>query len=111
MIEKIVLDYLNQKLSVPVYMENPKDHPADYVLIEKTSSTRKDHVNSALFAIQSYGNSLYDAASLNENVKKAMDDIAFNCMSVSSAKLNSDYNYTNTAKKQYRYQAVYNIFY
>ena len=30
---------------------------------------------------------------------------------VSKAKLNSDYNYTDTAKKRYRYQAVYEVIY
>lgn len=110
MIETIILDYLNNTLDVPVYMEMPIKRPEAYVLIEKTSSARKNHIDSALFAIQSYAPSLYEAAQLNERVKKAMDRIAF-FTDVSSAKLNSDYNYTDTTKKQYRYQAVYNVFY
>lgn len=110
MIEKVILDYLNNTLDVPVYMEMPIKHPERYVLIEKTSSARANHIDSAMLAIQSYAPSLYETARLNEQVKKAMDLIAF-FTDISSAKLNSDYNYTDTSKKQYRYQAVYNVFY
>ena len=110
MIEKVMLDYLNGELPVPSYMEIPNNPPDKYVLIEKMSSARDNCINSALFAIQSYAPSLYDAAQLNEQVKEVMDRIAF-FTDVSSAKLNSDYNYTDTTKKQYRYQAVYNVFY
>lgn len=110
MIEKIILNYLDKTLDVPAYMEVPANHPDKYVLVEKTSSARKNRINSALFAIQSYAKTLYDAAQLNEQVKEAMDRIVF-YTDISSAKLNSDYNYTDTTKKQYRYQAVYNVFY
>lgn len=109
MIEKVILDYLSNVLAVPVYMEVPKNSTEQYVLIEKVSSARKNYIDSALITIQSIAKSLYDAAQLNEQVKNAMDRIAF--FTDSSAKLNSDYNYTDTSKKQYRYQAVYNVFY
>ena len=53
---------------------------------------------------------MYEAAVLNERVKKAMDDIAV-LSNVSKSELNSDYNFTDTTKKEYRYQAVYDITY
>lgn len=111
MIEKIVLDYLSRKLTDPVYMETPAAVPQRYVLVEKTGSGVSDHIHSAVIAIQSISSvSLYDAASLNEEVKTAMDEI-ITLPAISRSELNSDYNFTNTKTKEYRYQAVYDLVY
>ena len=110
MIEKILLDYLNRELDVPVYMEKPSDKPSRYVLIEKTSGGIENYVNSATIVIQSYAESMYQAAFLNETIKKVMEGIIA-LDAVSKARLNSDDNYTDTSKKQYRYQAVYDVVY
>jgi hypothetical protein len=61
-----------------------------------------------MFAIQSISDSLLGAATLNEAVKLAMDSAA-SLAEVCSANLNSDYNFTDTSTKQYRYQAIYDI--
>lgn len=108
MIEKTVLDYLNRVLDVPVCMETPEELPDSYVLIEKTGSGRQNRIYSATLAIQSIAASLYEAAKLNEAVKDAMERIVI-LAEVCRAELNSDYNYTDTAAKQYRYQAVYDL--
>lgn len=108
MIEKIVLDFLNNILDVPVCME--KQNVKKYVLIEKTGSGCVDYINTATFAIQSYGASLYEAASLNESVKEAMNKI-IELDEISSVSLNTDYNYTDTETKKYRYQAIYDLVY
>ena len=108
MIEKTILDYLSSELSVPVYMERPENDEGEYVLIEKTSSRRENYISSATIALQSFGNTLYRAAELNEEVKTAMDGI-ITLNEISSSRLNSDYNFTDTTKKRYRYQAVYDI--
>ena len=110
MIEEIILDYLNNALEQPVWMEIPKGEviPAEYVLLEKTGSDRENYINYAMIAIQSYADSMYAAASLNEAVKAAMDGI-ITLNEIGKAKLNSDYNFTDTETKKYRYQAVYDI--
>lgn len=115
MIELTVLNYLQTALttsdgSVPVYAEMPVDMPPTFVVLEKTGSGRTNRIDSATIAIQSYAPTLYDAASLNETVKTCMDDMA-NTTTVFRSKLNSDYNYTDTSLKRYRYQAVYDITY
>ncbi len=110
MIEVIVLNYLNEKLNVKCYMEKPENPPESYVLIEKTGGTEKNMIQSATLAIQSYGKTLQKAAALNEEVKKALRDIT-DLDSVSKAERNSDYNFTDTSTKRYRYQAVYNFVY
>jgi hypothetical protein len=53
---------------------------------------------------------MYKTAVLNEMVKKAMEDI-IEIDAVSRCELNTDYNYTDTETKRYRYQAVFDIVY
>lgn len=108
MIEEIVLNHLKAMLRVPVYMEQPVEPEASFVLLEKTGSRRQNLVKSATLAVQSYAPSLVEAADLNEAVKAAMDN-SVDLPEICKASLNSDYNYTDTDTKRYRYQAVYDI--
>ena len=101
MIEKTILDYLDQNLSVPVYMERPANPPEKYVIIEKTGSAKRNHICDATIAIQSYAPSLSEAAALNETAK-AVAESAVMLPGICRVRLNSDYNYTNAAAKQYR---------
>lgn len=110
MIELIVLNYLKSTLEIPVYLEKPEKEPEKYVLIEKTGSSAEDFIYSATIALQSYADSLYLAAALNENVKEAMDNIII-LDDIFKSQLNTDYNFTDTTKKKYRYQAVYDLVY
>lgn len=116
MIELIVLDYLKEKLSVPVKMKKDSDLK-EFVLIKKAGSGQAEFINSAMLIIQSYSTSLYKAALLNKEVKKAMlgdGENEYGIISlnnVSSCKLNSDYEYTDTTTKEERYQAVYDLVY
>lgn len=110
MIEEIIIRYLNDVLDVPVYAEMPKDKQESFVLVEKTGSSVNNYIHSATIVLQSYAKSMNSTARLNEKVKKSMDDIVIH-RQISKSKLNSDYNYTDTERKQYRYQAVYEVFY
>lgn len=108
MIEQIIRDYLVTKLSVPVYLELPAKKPKKYVVIEKTGSGLTNRIKRATFALQSYAETMYEAASLNEEVKDAMDGAA-ELNEIARSHLESDYNYTDQSTKQYRYQAVYDL--
>lgn len=110
MIEIVVREYLTKNLSVPVYMEEPEEIPEKYVILEKVGGGKSNGLKSATMTLQSYGSSLADAAMLNEEVKEAMEDID-DQEPISRAKLNSDYNFTDTETKRYRYQAVYDFIY
>lgn len=110
MIEKIVLDYLNSRLSEPAYLEKPDDPPKRYVLIEKIGGSKENLINNATLALQSCAESLFLAASLNKEVIEAMDNIIVLDI-IGSSKYNTDYNFTDTIKKQYRYQTVYDLTY
>ena len=108
MIAKDLLDYLNTALdNVSVYMEAP-DQVTGYVLIDQTGSSISNQIKTTTLALQSYGASLYDAMVLNDKVAAAMDGFA-ELPNVASVKLETDYNFTDTTTKQYRWQAVYQI--
>lgn len=114
MIEIIVRKFLESKLSVPVLMEVPKDKVSQFVIIEKTGGTQVNHISSAILTIQSYAKTMQEAAELNEEVKKWMTDGIEGLITldeISSVNLNSDYNFTDEASKQYRYQALYEVTY
>ena len=107
MIAKDLLDYLGEALSVGVYMESPEEL-TNYILLDQTGSSRNDHIITTTIAVQSYAPSLYEAMVLNESVKAAMEGFA-QLANVTRVELDTDYNFTNTATKQYRWQAVYLI--
>lgn len=109
-IEEIIVEYLNHNLRVPAFMEVPETVSAEFVVIEKTGSGNENGVYSATIAVQSYAKSLYRAAVINECVKSVMSDMIARD-DISAVKLNSDYNFTDKATKQYRYQAVFDIYY
>lgn len=112
MIEKIILDYLSEELpDVPIYMERPEKKPAgEYILLEKTGSSLSNHLPSATIAVQSYAPTLLQAAELNESAKAVLLN-AVVLAEVSGVYLQSDYNFTDTATKQPRYQAVFDFYY
>lgn len=105
-VEAVVRNYLEEELKLPVFLEHEKNMPEQYVMIERTGGGRVDLLNNATLAVQSIGQSMYDAAVLNERVKSAMYALP-GSHGVSSCRLNSDYNFTDTETKEYRYQAVF----
>ena len=110
MIELIVKNYLSTKLEITIVFEHQQNLPKKFILIQKTSGSRENFLNSSTIAIQSYAESMFEAAKLNEKIKNLMYDL-ITVDEVSSVNLNSDYNFTDTETKQYRYQAIFDIHY
>lgn len=111
MIEKIIYDYLVEKLeTIKVYPKIPNEPPKQFVVYEKTGGGLKNHIHRATIAIQSYDESLLKTASLNDLVKKHMLNIVV-LPQIASIELNSDYNFTDTQRKRDRYQCVFDIYY
>lgn len=108
MIEIIVFNYLKNNLSVPTYVEKPTQKPQRYVVIDKIGSSKENHLLSSTIAFQSYAESKYQAAFLNEQVKEAVENM-IQLDEIAGVSLNSDYNFTDTTTKEYRYQAVFDI--
>ena len=110
MIETTVLDYLRDRLGVPVTMEVPEGASGTFVVLEKTGSSRQNYIRRATLAVQSYAPTLLLAAQLDDHVIEAM--LALPKLDrVAACRLERDYNFTNTETKKYRYQAVFAVTY
>lgn len=108
MIEKIILDYLSQALDDPVTMEIPASPPERLYVLEKVGGGREDLVRHTMLALSSRAPSLYEAAQMQETAMGIMFNAAA-LDAVSDVKLNTEYNNTDTASKDYQYEAVYEI--
>lgn len=116
MIETVVFNYLIdqdiERIGTNVFMEVPEKPPKAYIVVDKTGSGRENRINRATFAIQSISKtSKLEAAEINEAVKEVMDRFAEESSRIYSCRLDTDYHFSNPQTKEYRYQAVYNIFY
>ena len=109
MIEDRIIAYLGEALDIPVSVEKPKGEKT-FILVDKTGSEEKDKIKSATFAVQSYAQTLREAALLNEKIKLALEGMKA-LTNISSVKLNTDYDFTDEETKEYRYQAVYDLVY
>lgn len=113
MFEITVFNRLKEILSeqnIPIYMDRPENIPERYVLMEKTGATIVNHIPTVTLAFQSYAKRLYDCIVLNETVKNAVSEL-INYNDITRIELNSDYNFTDTATKTHRYQAVFVLYY
>lgn len=113
-IEQIILNYLidsGLSVGIDVYDEAPIEEPEKYILLEKVGGGYNNHIEAARIAVQSISIlSLGNARAINAEVKASMLKIAEKT-SIFSCRLDSDYNFTNTKTKQYRYQAVFTVTY
>ena len=110
MIELVIKNYLDGHLDAPSFFEHQNGLKGKYVLVEKLSGRKKNMLNSSVFAFQSYADSPFESAQLNEQVKEVVEAM-IELPEITGIQLNSDYNFTDTQTKKYRYQAVFDINY
>lgn len=109
-IEQTIYEYLRENVDLPIYMEVPNLAKVKaFYTIEKTGSSKTNRLESSTFAVQSWSdNSLFESATMNEKIKQVIENM-IDLDRVTKVSLNSDYNYTDTTTKHYRYQAVFNV--
>ena len=108
-VEEVIKKHLDKHLKAPSFFEFEEHMPDEFVMVERIGGGRNDKLPNARFAIQSYSNTLFEAALLNQEVKNVMDLITEQ-NEVSGVRLVSDYNFTDIETRKYRYQAVYEIY-
>ena len=112
MIETLLKDYLQTELGISVYLMLPESaqNPGNskFIVIEKTGSSFADQIMTSTFAVQSYGNNLYEAAELNKDVIATVFRFVEK-NEITRVHLNGDYNFTSPTTKRPRYQAVFDI--
>lgn len=109
-IEKKLIKFLNDRLSVPAYAEREANPPDKYVIIERVGMTESNFVTVGTFTFRSVAPTLIEAAELDAEVHKVMRDFA-EIDNVFSVSLNASTNYTNPTTEEYRYQSTYLINY
>ena len=108
MIELTICNYVSQKLDCQVLPEKPKRPFGKMVFVERTGGNGR-FLRQTTIAIQSYGTTMYEAAELNEEVIRYMNGI-IELDEITRCDLNQNYNFTDTNTKEYRYQAVFDIY-
>lgn len=108
LIEIIVKNHVEGLLDCPVYMEYPEEAPDYFLILDRTGSSRENHIDSSMFLVQSYGPTKLGAALLNAKAKEAMDSL-IELDRIVACKLSTDYPFPDTKRKRHRYQAVYDI--
>ena len=110
-IEATVISHLSTKLNnANVFAERPKTPPAKYWIVEKTAADEENRLLQATVAVQSISSaSLLEAAQMSHEAEQAMRSL-IEVDGIGSSKLNSAYNFTDTETKEYRYQAVFDIY-
>lgn len=109
MVETIIKNYLESVQEIPVLFEQQAGLEEVYI-VEKTGGGETNYIRTAMLTIQSYAATKARAAQLNEALIGYML-AAVGLPDVSSVELNSNYDFTDTATKSYRYQAVFDIVY
>lgn len=112
-IEELVISYLIGR-NIPgigrnVYAEVPVDIPDNYVLIRRSGGSQADYIrNYNVYTETISRTDKLTAARNHEAVIGAMNEIR-DYTDVFRCALNSDYDATNTATKEYRFQALWQM--
>ena len=108
-LEAFLIGWLNDHTEYDAFSEVPEGHPAEFYTVERTGSRTVNRVTTVTVAIQSWNSaSMYAAAKMNDDLKREMEMLVQE-PEISACRLSTDYNFTDTDSKYYRYQAVYNI--
>lgn len=110
MIEQTIVDYLKKQFPDEIVdTETPHPMPYRFITVEKTGSQQlRTGLFSSTVAVQSWEARKINAAKLSELVCKALRKMPDEVPEVSEA-TGSDYDFTDTTTKRYRYQAVFTI--
>lgn len=111
MIEISLRKYIADELDTPVYMEQPKVVPAEYILLRLMDSGRINHIDAATFSITVRSNSLYGAAQIRDDVKRIVLDAPSNVECITSARIGGELANTDSANHVYQYELVFNFYY
>ena len=105
MIEATLIGYLRNELGVHVSASVPRDRPQRFVTVERTGGALDQFRDLPMFAVQAWGVSAADAASLADDVRKALPGL-IEVDEVARVNVGSTYNFPDPDSGQARYQTV-----
>lgn len=110
LIEQTVLEYLESVLNTTeIYLELPKTIPDTFVLMRVIDRGKENHINEVTIEFSSYGLTKLSAATLDEMVRSAMDDII--TLPEISCRFGGGNDNPDTTIKRPRYRCYYNLYY
>ena len=110
LIETELRQLLAAKTGLQTLMEVPPGGAElPYLVLEKTGGAEENYIRRSTFALQAYGESLLQAAENCEAARTAMFDAA-ELPTVATVRFGGEYNFSDTAKRIYRYQAVFDVY-
>ncbi len=108
-IESKVIEYLSDAFpSIPEYGEVPQDRPNLMLVVDTTGEAIANLVPTSSVVVDSDAESKASASVLNDAVIDMMMQMTA-VEGVSAVSLNSSYSDTDTASKEYRYGALFEI--
>lgn len=107
-IEAKVIEYLSQKLNIPVSAEDPEDKPDEFVTVDLIAGGETNHIEAATLSVVSHSISKLKAAVLNEKVCDDLLNIT-ELPEISSCKIGGKSSDVDTATKSYRYETIFNF--
>lgn len=108
LIEARIISYLEAETKIPTYAEVPEQNKGSFFVVERIGARAENHVDTYTIAVQSYADTLLDAAVLSTIARHYMEDMISD-PDIASVRFNTDYNFTDTTTKRYRYQALFDI--
>lgn len=109
-IEEYVIRYLAEAFSgIPVYGEVPSARIRKMLVVDRTGGSISNLIPTSSVVVDSYAETKAQASALNDEVIAAMMDMPDAVTAISYVSLNSTYNDTDTANKEYRYGALFEI--
>lgn len=112
MIEITLRNYIKDELlNIPVYMEQPKSLPDEYIILRLMDSGRINHIDAATFSIIVRSTNFIETAQLKDEVKKVLFDAPSIVDCITSASLGGELANTDSANHVYQYELIFNFYY
>ncbi len=109
-IEACVIRYLSETFpSVAVFGEVPETKAEEMLVVDKTGGSISNLIPTSSVVVDSYAPTKAETSALNDEVIDAMMSMPEIVTEIASVVLNSTYNDTDTANKEYRYGALFEI--
>lgn len=110
LIEKTIRDYLLDKISnVPVEVEQPTNK-SKYIVFRVVDRGKENQINEVTIEFYCYGASKLEAATLDQELRNAMENIVI-LDSIFSCKIGGGNDNYDDDLKKYRYRSYFNITY
>jgi hypothetical protein len=109
LIEAFVLDYLKQKLDTEnIYVEMPQEIPDSFAVLTVVGRGKENQIEMATIEVQSYGITKYVAASFDELIRQAMEEINEEDV---SCRFGGGNDNPDTTIKMPRYRSYFNLYF